>query len=144
MKLVYNLIITITLSSLLFNCSSNKNLYQINCVSEENQGYVEFSISNKNNLIDVELTSKKTMKTLLFSGYTSIQCQTQKSILINNDEVENFKKIESQFFSKKGVWKTFVQENLNPQKINTILINKDMLKKYLVDQKIIKPLNSRF
>jgi hypothetical protein len=61
-------------------------------------------------------------------------------------DLENFKKIESNFFSKNGVWKTFVRNASNEQ--NTIgfevMIGKDQLRKYLEEKQIIKSLNNGF
>ena len=66
--------------------------------------------------------------------------------LFKDDEIENFKKIESNFFSKNGVWKTFVRTASNEQNTTgfEVMVNKDQLRKYFEDKKLIKSLNNGF
>lgn len=133
---------------LFVNCTAKKELYQINCVSIENEGYVKLKITNLIKPLEyqIESASKDAIKAILYSGYTSTLCQTQKPILKQSVDIENFKKIQSNFFSKNGVWKTFVRNASNEQ--NTIgfevMIGKDQLRKYLEEKQIIKSLNSGF
>ena len=147
MKTIYKYSIVLVMLCFI-NCSSKKELYQINCVSIENEGYVKLKITNLIKPLEyqIESASKDAIKAILYSGYTSTQCQTQKPILKQSAEIEKFKKIESNFFSKNGVWKTFVRTASNEQ--NTIgfevMVNKDQLRKYLEKKQIIKSLNNGF
>ena len=147
MKTIYNYL-TVLIFLLFINCSTKKELYQIDCVSLENEGYVKLKIANLIKPLEyqIESASKDAIKAILYSGYTSIQCQTQKPILKQSADIENFKKIESNFFSKNGVWKTFVRNTPNEQNATgfTIMVNKDQLRKYLEEKQIIKSLNNGF
>jgi hypothetical protein len=147
MKIVYNY--SIVLAMICFaNCSTKKELYQINCVSIENEGYVKLKITNLINPLEYQMESanKDAIKAILYSGYTSTQCQTQKPLLRQTTDIENFKKIESNFFSNKGIWKTFIRNATNEQNTTgfEIMINKDQLRKYLEEKQIIKSLNNGF
>jgi hypothetical protein len=94
----------------------------------------------------MESANKDAIKAILYSGYTSTQCQTQKPLLRQTTDIENFKKIESNFFSNKGIWKTFIRNATNEQNTTgfEIMINKDQLRKYLEEKQIIKSLNNGF
>ena len=146
MKSIYNYLIVLVLLCFV-NCSIKKELYQINCVSIENEGYVKLKITNLIKPLEyqIEAASKDAIKAIL-SGYTSTQCQTQKPILKQSADLENFKKIESNFFSKNGVWKTFVRNASNEQNTTgfEVMIGKDQLRKYLEEKQIIKSLNNGF
>lgn len=147
MKTIYNYSIVLAMLCF-FNCSTKKELYQIECVSLENEGYVRLKIVNLVKPLEyqIESASKDAIKSILYSGYTSTQCQTQKPILKQSADIENFKKIESTFFSKNGVWKTFVRNTPNEQNTTgfSIMVNKDQLRKYLEEKQIIKSLNNGF
>lgn len=147
MKLNYRLL-PILLLLFFVNCSTKKELYQINCVSIENEGYVKLKITNLIKPLEyqIESASKDAIKVILYSGYTSTQCQTQKPILRQPTDIENFKKIEFNFFSNKGVWKTFVRNASNEQNATgfEVMIGKDQLRKYLEGKQIIKSLNNGF
>ncbi len=147
MKTIYNY--SIVLAMICFvNCSTKKELYQINCVSIENEGYVKLKITNLIKPLEyqIESANKDALKAILYSGYTSTQCQTQKPLLRQTTDIENFKKIESNFFSNKGIWKTFIRNATNEQNTTgfEIMINKDQLRKYLEEKQIIKSLNNGF
>jgi hypothetical protein len=147
MKIVYNYSIVLVLLCFV-NCSTKKELFQINCVSIENEVYVKLKITNliKPLKYQIESANKDALKAILYSGYTSTQCQTQKALLRQPTDIENFKKIESNFFSNKGVWKTFVRNATNEQNATgfEIMVNKDQLRKYLEEKQIIKSLNNGF
>lgn len=147
MKIIYiNFVVLIMLCFI--NCSLKKELNKFDCVSIENEGYVKLKITKqiKHLEYNIESACKDAIKAILYSGYTSLQCQTQKPILKQTTDFENFRKIQSKFFSKNGSWKLFVQYNSIEQKTNEylILINKEQLRKYLEEQKIIKSLNTGF
>lgn len=148
MKKIYYYLTTIVTLLLLINCSTKKELYQINCVSIENEGYVKLKITNliKPLAYQIESANKDAIKAILYSGYTSTQCQTQKPLLSQPTDLENFKKMESNFFSKNGVWKTFVRNASNEENTTgfEVMINKDQLRKYLEENKVIKSLNNGF
>ena len=140
---------------LLISCGAKKELYNIECISIENEDYVKLKVLNYKNPTDfnVESASKDAIKAILYSGYSSTKCQTQKPILKESADIDNFKKIESNFFSKNGKWKTFVRNSFDVDNIKTekitikefeIMVNKDLLRKYLEEQKIIKSLNTGF
>jgi hypothetical protein len=143
MKIYYLL-----MSCLFLACSTKKEMYQVECYSLNNEGYVELKVSNLINPTDyqIEQASIDAIKAVLITGYSSVKCQTQKPILNTPEEKENFSKIQSSFFSKKGIWKTFVR-NSNGNTIDKgflIMINKKELRIYLENNKIIKKLNNGF
>ena len=140
---------------LILSCKSKKELYNIECISIENEGYVKLKMGNyvKPTKFNIESACKDAIKAVLYSGYSSTNCQTQKPILKESTDIENFKKIEGDFFSTNGKWKTFVRNSLDTNNIKTgktenkefvIMVNKDQLRKYLEEQKIIKSLNTGF
>ncbi len=147
MKTKYNYLTALILL-LFINCATKKELYKIDCVSLENEGYVRLKIVNLVKPLEyqIESASKDAIKSILYSGYTSTQCQTQKPILKQSTDIENFKKIESNFFSKNGVWKTFVRNASNEQNTTgfEVMISKDQLRKYLEEKQVIKSLNNGF
>jgi len=149
-KLLMLSIILLTLS-----CNAQKELYSIECISVENEGFVKLKLLNyvKPTKFKVEDASKDAIKALLYSGYSSTNCPTQKPLLKETTDIDSFKKIEKDFFSKNGKWKTFIRNSLDVDNIKTekitikefeIIVNKDQLRKYLEEQKIIKSLNTGF
>ena len=150
-----NILLSILFLQSLICCVPKKELYNIECVSIENEGYVKLKMGNyvKPTEFNIESASKDAIKAVLYSGYSSTNCQTQKPILKESSDIDNFKKIESNFFSANGKWKTFVRNSLDSNNIKTdntdnkefvIMVNKDQLRKYLEEQKIIKSLNTGF
>ena len=150
-----NFLLLMSVSLLLISCAPKKELYNIECVSIENEGYVKLKMGNyvKPTEFNIESASKDAIKAVLYSGYSSTNCQTQKPILKESTDIENFKKIEGNFFSTDGKWKFFVRNSLDINNIKTdktenkefvIMVNKDQLRKYLEEQKIIKSLNTGF
>jgi hypothetical protein len=130
------------------SCASTKNRYKINCVSLVNEGYLKLQLDHPSKLSknELESVSKDAIHMILYSGYTSKECQTQKPIFAQTNDIENFKKIESNFFSKDGIWTTFIRSEINKNNSNDhiILISKDALLQYLEEQNIIKSLNNGF
>ena len=148
-------LLTLIFLSFLTSCKAQKELYNIECVSIENEGYVKLKLLNyvKPTKFKVEDASKDAIKAILYSGYSSTKCPTQKPLLKETTDIDNFKKIEKDFFSKNGKWKTFIRNSLDVDNIKTekttikefvIMVNKDLLRKYLEEQKIIKSLNTGF
>ena len=149
------IIITLISLFLIISCKAKKELYNIECVSIENEGYVKLKMGNyvKPTEFNIESACKDAIKAVLYSGYSSTNCQTQKPILRESSDIENFKKIEGNFFSTDGKWKTFIRNSLDVDNVKTekitikefeIMVNKDQLRKYLEEQKIIKSLNTGF
>jgi hypothetical protein len=147
--------LTLIFLSFFISCNAQKELYSIDCISVENEGYVKLKLLNyvKPKKFKVEDASKDAIKALLYSGYSSTNCPTQKPLLKESTDIDNFKKIESDFFSSKGKWKTFIRNSLDIDNVKTekktikefnIMVNKDQLRKYLEEQKIIKSLNTGF
>ena len=143
--------------SILFfiSCNAQKELYSIECISVENEGFVKLKLLNyvKPKKFKIEDASKDAIKALLYSGYSSTNCPTQKPLLKETTDLDNFKKIEKDFFSKNGKWKTFTRSSLDIDNVKTekttikefeIMVNKDQLRKYLEEQKIIKSLTTGF
>jgi hypothetical protein len=149
------ILITIISLFLLTSCKAQKELYNVECISIENEGYVKLKLLNyvKPTKFNIDSASKDAIKAILYSGYSSTKCPTQKPLLKETMYIDNFKKIEKDFFSKNGKWKTFVRNSLDIDNIKTekitikefeIMVNKDLLRKYLEEQKIIKSLNTGF
>ena len=148
--------ILIIFSILFFiSCNAQKELYSIECISVENEGFVKLKLLNyvKPTKFKIEDASKDAIKALLYSGYSSTNCPTQKPLLKETTDLDNFKKIEKDFFSKNGKWKTFTRNSLDIDNVKTekttikefeIMVNKDQLRKYLEEQKIIKSLTTGF
>jgi hypothetical protein len=132
----------------LLACSAKKELYQVECFSLTNDGYVELKVSNLINPTEyqIEIASIDAIKAILFTGYSSTKCQTQTPLLNSIEAKDNFKKIQSSFFSKKGPWKNFVRNSSGKNTENgfLIMISKEQLRKYLEDTKIIKKLTNGF
>jgi hypothetical protein len=139
----------------ILSCKAQKELYNVECVSTENEGFVKLKLLNyvKPTEFNIEAASKDAIKAILYSGYSSAKCPTQKPLLQETICLDNFKKIERVFFSKNGKWKTFVRNSLDVDNIKTekitikeyeIMVNKELLRKYLEEQKIIKSLNTGF
>lgn len=129
------------------SCSSNKDFYQLECINIHEGDYVVLSISNalKPENLKFENISKNAIKGVLFNGYASSVCKSQPALLRNENEINNFKKIEKRFFSNNGDWKQFVKNMaITDNQPNTIMVNKTFLRKYLETKSIISPLGQGF
>jgi len=95
-----NSIVPILFFIFLFSCNAQKELYSIECISFENEGFVKLKLLNyvKPTKFKVEDASKDAIKALLYSGYSSANCPTQKPLLKETTDIDNFKKIEKDFF----------------------------------------------
>jgi len=82
-------------------------------------------------------------------------CVAQKPLLSTPESIEAFNKIENEFFTKNGIWSNYSREatisNTLPERIGDkswkvyqISVSKDLLRKYLEEQKINRSLNSGF
>lgn len=123
-------------------------MYQFECSNLNSEGYVELKVSNLINpeKYPLQKAAKDAIKVILFTGYSSVNCQTQKPILNTLQEKENFNKIQSSFFGKKEIWKNFVRNSFvnNKDKGFSIMVSKDKLRKYLEENNIIEKLNKGF
>ena len=130
------------------SCSSKKEMYQFECSNLNSEGYVELKVSNLINpeKYPLQKAAKDAIKVILFTGYSSVNCQTQKPILTTLQEKENFNKIKASFFGKKQIWKNFVRNSFvnNKDKGFSIMVSKDKLRKYLEENNIIEKLNKGF
>jgi hypothetical protein len=129
--------------------------YQIECVTLNSDNYIELKIWNENYKLKYKESQaqKEAIHSILYAGITSgaNNCGTQPPILKNENDKQNFKKIEKKFFSKNGVWARFVKSSklnneasISLNKIYQIQVSKLELTKYLIEQKIIKSLNNGF
>jgi len=132
--------------------------YQYECVSFGNDGYVTIKIWNpkKGSSYKFEQSRKDAIYVVLFSGIPSNNgCILQKPLLQKQEEQEKFKKLEKEFFKKNGIWTKFtgtaetesaLPENLGSKnlKVFQVSVAKDLLRKYLEENNIVKPLNAGF
>ena len=81
------------------SCSSKKEMYQFECSNLNSEGYVELKVSNLINpeKYPLQKAAKDAIKVILFTGYSSVNCQTQKPILNTLQEKENFNKMSELF-----------------------------------------------
>ena len=152
---------TFMLATLILTLSSfggrNKD-YQTECVSIETDAYITIKIWNAKKGAKYKLKNarKDAIHAILFSGVSGENGCTTQPPMINTTEGEgNFKAIENQFFSKRGKWTTFTRSAVvataMPKTIGTenwkvyqVSISKKELRKFLEDNKIIKPLTTGF
>ena len=132
--------------------------YQVECISVENNGSVTIKIWNtkKGKRYSQQQARKDAVHSILYSGVPGNNgCVAQKPLLSTPKSIEAFKKIENDFFSKNGEWSKYSREASVPTtlpqqigdkkwKVYQVSISKDLLRKYLEEQKIIKSLNSGF
>jgi len=151
-------IIILLISTSYFVLAQNKYSFQIECVTVETNNSVTIKIWNTKSgkKYKQEQAGKDAIVAVLFSGIPGNNgCVVQKPILTTQEEKNNFNKIEKSFFSKNGNWNNYVREattsNTLPVSINEkgwkvyiVSVSKDMLRKYLEEQKIIKSLNTGF
>lgn len=141
-----------------FSFAQKQFAYQVECVSVEHNGFITIKIWNTKlgKRYKQEQARKDAIHAFLFSGVPANNgCIAQKPMLSNAESIENFKNIEKDFFAKNGIWSNYTREatieNALPDnigdkswKVYQVSVSKDLLRKYLEDQKIIKSLNSGF
>lgn len=154
-------IVFLLFSSIVFHATTfaqKQFAYQVECVSVENSGSISVNIWNtkKGKKYSQLQARKDAIHAILFSGVTgSNGCINQKPILATPESIEAFKKIERDFFSKKGAWSKFTRDASTTTtlpkmvgeenwKVYQVSISKDLLRKYLEEHKIIKSLNTGF
>jgi len=145
-------------SIILLSFSYNNRDFQTECVKIENDGYITIKIWNpkKGSKYKSVHARKNAIYAILFSGVSGGKaCSTQLPILNKPEFIDNFKRIEKNFFSKKGKWSSFTRsansettlsDNIEDKKckIYEVSISKNELRKYLEEQKIIKSLTNSF
>ncbi len=156
-KKIYCLLLTM-ISIINLSLTFNNISYQTECASQDVMGFVTLKIWNPvdGSGYKLEQAQKDAIHAILFSGISgSSTCSAQSPILKNQEEKENFKNIEKEFFSKKGSWILFTKGSTIAStlpvsfgeknwKIYQIGVAKKELRKYLEDQKIIKSLTNGF
>ncbi|UAM99725.1 hypothetical protein K8354_07940 [Polaribacter litorisediminis] len=132
--------------------------YLVECVSVENSGSITIKIWNtkKGKRYSQIQARKDAIDAILYSGVPGKNgCIAQKPLLSAQKSIDAFRKVENDFFSKKGVWSKYtreanmanvvIQQTGNKKwKVYEVSISKDLLRKYLEEQKIIKSLNNGF
>jgi hypothetical protein len=148
----------IAISFIFSSFKSNTNSYQTECVSLETDGYVTLKIwdTKAGKSYKPEQARKDAVHALLYSGIAgSNGCTTQGSLLNKTEELDKFKEIEKEFFSKNGKWtqytrssatETTLPKNIGEKnwKVFQVSVSKEALKKYLEEKYIIKSLNTGF
>ncbi|MBL0308819.1 MAG: hypothetical protein IPP77_03800 [Bacteroidetes bacterium] len=144
-------ILRFLLALCLLSFAPSKRSYQTECVSLATEGYVTLKIWDiqKGNSYQQEQARKDAIDALLFSGIAGNNgCTTQKPILSSATEIEQFQKIEKDFFSKNGVWANYTRESNTETtvpssigdknwKVYRVSVAKNLLRKYLEEGKII-------
>ena len=144
---------------LLFSaCSSRDITYNVNAISFKGDGYLIVEIWNENEGADYEPEQalKDALNNILYFGVLSNNKFTaQKPLLLTEENRNNFKKIENEFFKNDGDWSKFLRmssskaattQNLNQKevKVYQVSISKDLLRKYLEEQNILNPITKGF
>lgn len=159
MKLnIFQTLIIVSSSLILLSFANNSISYQTECVTIETDGYVTIKIwDTKKGAKYKPLQAKKdAINAILFSGISGGNgCATQPPLLNKTEEQENFKKIEKFFFAKNGKWTMYTRSSatettlpvnlgVKDWKVYQVSVSKNELRKYLEEQKVIKPLNEGF
>jgi len=135
-----------------------KDGFQVECVSVENDGYINIHIWDLTKGLNYKMDQarKDAIITILYSGLEGKNGCTNQLPLLNDSESQKlFKRIEKSFFSKKGKWAEFtrsadfdnISQQLRPDtkfKIFKITISKKLLQNFLVEEKIISNLSKGF
>ncbi len=132
--------------------------YQTECVSLNTDAHVVIRIWNTKKGLKYKMkhARKEAIHAILFSGISGGNgCSTQPALLNTPEDRSNFKSIEKRFFTAKGEWSRFTRDASENSfgtkndisatcKIYQVSIARKELRKYLEENKIIKPLNSGF
>lgn len=153
-----NLSTLVILLITLMSFSKSSTAYQTECISIKTVGYVSIKIwdTKAGKHYKPEQSRKDALHAILYSGISaSKECTTQEPLLKKTEDIENFKKIEKEFFGRDGKWvsytrsssiQTTLPEGIGEKnwKVYKVAISKDELKKYLEEKNIIKSLNTGF
>ena len=146
------------LSLALFTNAFSQSNYQYECISIKDDGYITFKIWNpqKGKNYKFNQARKDAIYAILVSGVPSNEnCASQKPLLQNQEGIEKFRDVEKEFFDNKGVWETFTRsseiETTMPVslgkkewKVYQVSVSKNLLRKYLEEKNIVKPLKTGF
>jgi hypothetical protein len=159
LSLSFVLFLTIPMFSSGISMACKKyNAYQTECVSLNTDAYVVIRIWNAKKGLKYKMSNarKEAIHAILYAGIAGGNgCSTQPALLNTPEDRTNFKAIEKRFFSKKGEWARFTRDATDNSfgtkndisatcKIYQVSIGRKDLRKYLEENKIIKPLNSGF
>jgi hypothetical protein len=148
----------IALFLLMTACSSRDITYNVTGLSFEGDGYFNIEIWNVNEGIsyEPEQALKDALQNILYFGVLSNNKFTaQKPLLLTEENRNNFKKVENDFFKDEGNWSKFVRMsstqsastlNINKKevKVYQVSISKDLLRKYLEEKNILNPITKGF
>jgi|SRR5690554_3423582 hypothetical protein len=160
MKLTFknNFVIAILLLFAFVPIIQSQSIYQNECMEISNDGHITVKIWNpkKGKRYKMKDAQRDALQVVLINGIASNkQCIGQKPLLQNEKENSGFDKISKDFFKTNGNWLTYIHsskiENALPDKIGEknwkvyqVTVDRRMLKKYLEEQEIIKPINTGF
>lgn len=160
MKLISrkHIIVAILLFFAFIPFAQSQSLYQNECTEISNDGHITLKIWNpeKGKKYKMEDAQKDAIRVILYNGIASNdQCVSQKPLLQNEKEKSYFERISKEFFKTNGNWQSYIHssnlENALPDKVGEknwnvyhISVDRTMLKKYLEEQEVIKPLNTGF
>jgi hypothetical protein len=134
----------------------SKSSYKTECVSLNSDAYIDIYIWNVNKKMRYKQkqASMDAIHAYLFSGVAaSSNCGTQSPVLQDESAINEFKKIEHDFFMKNGDWKRFIRSigvdasakvNINNCKVYQVSISKKELRAYLESKNIIHQVNKGF
>jgi hypothetical protein len=145
-------------SLLIISFAGNNRTYQTECVTLEIDGYVTLKIwdTKKGARYKPEQARKDAVNAILFSGIGGGNgCSTQPPILNKAGDQEKFLSVEKIFFARKGTWSIFTRNSatettlaaslgIKNWKVYQVSVSTNELRKYLEENKIIKPLTDGF
>lgn len=150
----------LTLISFLFICnvSVSQSIYQNECAGISNDGNITLKIWNpdKGKRYKMENAQKDAIRVILHNGIASNkECVGQKPLLKTSNEKKEFERKLNNFFEKNGEWHTYTHSSkiatTLPEKIGEkdwkvyqVTVNRNLLKKYLEEKEVIKPIKSGF
>lgn len=139
------------LLQLLFSCKINLKNFETECYEIKKEGFVTVTIKNRKIIKKAITAQKQAIYSILYIGTSGESCYGHKALLKSEKEFKKFKKIEKEFFSKKGDWPKFcsnyIEEGMNVfTKKNPLYVTVayNELRIYLENKKIIKTLNHGF
>lgn len=152
------LLLILTASIFLMAFEKSSNSYQTECVGVEADGYITLKIWNTKSgkSYKAEQARKDAVHAILYSGLEGNNgCLTQKALLVKQEDIDKFRKIEKDFFSSNGKWAQYTRSsatattlpiNLGKKnwKVYQVSVSKDALKNYLEEKSILKSINSGF
>lgn len=122
-------------------------LFQINCKSIQSD-LIELEVwaTKRPSRYKTERACRDAITANLYSSISSTSCGTNLPLLSKSVEFQNFEKIKKKFFYD-GTWKVFVRNStiVNQKKGHyIILVDRNGLRKYLIENQIITNLNKGF